>query len=116
MTTRFTDEMMRERLAATAEYTLAILRVTDKRGDAGADEIIWEHGRRNMELHADGVLPIVCPVRDGTDMAGVCVFAQTPERVREILEGDPAVQAGLLTYTIHPCRGFPGSTLPEASA
>jgi hypothetical protein len=43
--TTFTDEMMRERLAAAASYTLAILRVTDKYGMDGTDKIIWEHGR-----------------------------------------------------------------------
>jgi len=32
--------------------------------------------------------------------------------VRTILDGDPAVQAGILSYTVHSCRGFPGSALP----
>jgi hypothetical protein len=59
-----------------------VLRTTDKYGVDGAREIIWEHGRRNMEMQADGLMPIV--------------------------------QAGIMSYTVHACRGFPGSALPPA--
>jgi hypothetical protein len=108
----YTDEMMRARLAEANSYTLVMLRVTDKYGMDGTDEIIWEHGRRNMELQADGVMPIVCPVGDGTGLAGVGIFVDGPDEVRKIMDGDPAVQAGVFTYSVHPCRGFPGSALP----
>jgi hypothetical protein len=110
--TTYTDEMMRARLAEVTSYTLVVLRVTDRYGMDGTDKIIWEHGRRNMELQADGVMPIVCPVGDETGLAGVGIFVDGPERVREIMDGDPAIQAGVLSYSVHPCRGFPGSTLP----
>ena len=112
--TTYTDEMMRERLAQAASYTLVMLRVTDAYGGDDAKQIIWEHGRRNMELQADGVLPIVCPVGDETGLAGVGIFVGSEEEVRTIMDGDPAVQAGILSYTVHPCRGFPGSALPAA--
>jgi hypothetical protein len=113
MTTTYTDEMMRERLAKAASYTLVLLRRTDRYGTDGTDAIIWEHGRRNMGLQADGVMPIVCPVvGDETGLAGVGIFMDGPDKVRAILDGDPAIQAGILSYTVHPCRGFPGSALP----
>jgi len=41
------------------------------------------------------------------------VFAATPEEVDRIYAADPAVQAGMLTYEIHPTRSFPGSALPD---
>ncbi|HKT04850.1 MAG TPA: hypothetical protein VJT31_35500 [Rugosimonospora sp.] len=110
--TTYTDEMMRERLAQAARYTLVMLRRTDRYGTEGTDRIIWEHGRRNMELQADGRLPIVCPVGDDTGLAGVGIFVDGPDEVREILDGDPAIQAGILSYSVHACRGFPGSVLP----
>jgi hypothetical protein len=110
--TTYTDNMMRERLATAASYTLAVLRHGAQYGTTGADKIIWEHGRRNMELQAEGVMPIVCPVGDETDLAGIGIFADGLDEVRKILDGDPAVQAGVLSYTVHPCRGFPGSALP----
>ncbi len=73
-----TDEVMRSRLAETQMYTLAILHLGPHRGDEGADAIIWEHGRRNMALNAEGVLPVVCPVNDGTGTAGIGIFAAPP--------------------------------------
>jgi hypothetical protein len=110
--TAYTDDMMRERLAQAASYTLVVLRQGEKYGTEDAERIIWEHGRRNMVLQADGLMPIVCPVGDGTGLSGIGIFVDGPDKVREIMDGDPAVQAGVLTYSVHPCRGFPGSALP----
>ena len=110
--TTYTDNMMRERLAMAASYTLVMLRHGAKYGTAGADKIIWEHGRRNMELQADGVMPIVFPVGDETGLAGIGIFVDGLDEVRKIMEGDPAIQAGVLSYSMHPCRGLPGSALP----
>ena len=45
MTTTYTDEMMRERLAQARSYTMVVLRVTEKFGMDGTKDIIWEHGR-----------------------------------------------------------------------
>jgi hypothetical protein len=114
MTTIYTDEMMRERLTQTAAYTMVILRTTEKYGSEGTKEIIWEHGRRNMGLQADGLMPVVCPVGDETGLAGVGIFVDDLDTVRSIMDGDPAIQAGVLSYSVHACRGFPGSALPEA--
>jgi hypothetical protein len=107
-----TDDQMREMLKTVKPYTLVVLHSVARQRDAGAAEIIWEHGRRNLELRAQGLLVIVCPVRDGSDVAGICIFTTNSEETKAIMDGDPAVQAGILTYEIHPTRGFPGSTLP----
>jgi hypothetical protein len=112
MTTTFTDDMMRERLARARSYTMVVLRTTEKYGMDGTRDVIWEHGRRNMGLQADGLMPIVCPVGDETGLAGVAIFVDDPDTVRSIMDGDPAVRAGVLSYTVHSCRGFPGSALP----
>jgi hypothetical protein len=112
VTTTYTDEMMRERLAQARTYTMVVLRCTDRYGMDGTNQIIWEHGRRNMGLQADGLMPIVCPVGDETGLAGVAIFVDDPDTVRSIMDSDPAIQAGILSYTVHPCRGFPGSALP----
>lgn len=106
-----TDEVMRERLALTRSYTIALLRKGPAYGTEGSDAIIWEHGRRNMSLREQGLLQIVCPINDGTDAAGVGVFGAAVEQVREVLDGDPAIQAQVLTYELHPARGFPGDGL-----
>ena len=103
---------MRLRISQARSYALVILKKTDKRSEPGADAVVWEHARRNMSLNAEGVLPVVCPVTDGTDVAGIGIFNADVEETKKILEGDPGVKAGLFTYEVHPCRGFPGSALP----
>lgn len=107
-----TDAYMRERLAKTRPYTAVILKKGPEYHMPQAGPVIWEHGRRNFQLRAEGILPLACPINDGTDMAGIGIFTTPPERTREILEGDPAILAGVLVYDIHPVIGFPGSVLP----
>ena len=111
--TTITDEYMKEKMAETKPFTVVIL----KRGLAykmpEVYPIIWEHGRRNFSLHADGLLPIVCPVRDETDLAGIGIFTTDEEETKKILEEDPAIKAGVLIYEIHPTKTFPGSCLPK---
>ncbi len=104
---------MKQMIYATRQYTIVILKATPKRYEAGIENIIWEHGRRNFALRADGLLPIVCPVSDGTNVTGIGIFNASPDATKKIMDGDPGVQAGIFTYEIHPCRGFPGSSLPK---
>jgi len=107
-----TDAYMKEMISATKTYCACILRATPKMKEPGADKTVWEHGRRNFMLRADGVLPIVCPVTDGSEVSGIGIFVGSVEDVSLILEEDPGVKAGLFTYELHTCRGFPGSSLP----
>ncbi len=107
-----TDEYMREMLPKARQYCAVILKVGPDRHQPGVEQIIWEHGRRNMSLREDGVMPIVCPVGDGSDVAGLCIFNLSEEEARAVMDEDPGVKAGVFVYEVHPCRGFPGSCLP----
>jgi hypothetical protein len=111
-----TDDTMLQGRATLRAYTLAIL----KRGPAydppHSDPVIWEHGRRNYALRAAGLLSIVCPISDGTPVAGIGIFNTDAAGVERILEGDPAIQAGILRYEVHPTRSFPGDSLPPVPA
>ncbi len=111
--TTITDEFMRQMISKTRNYCIVILKAGPKKNEEGAEKIIWEHGRRNFALRADGVLSIVCPISDGSNVAGVGIFNADVEEVTKIMDEDPAVKTGVLIYEIHPCRGFPGSCLPE---
>lgn len=110
--TEITDEHMRAGLTQSRAYTLVLLTETPKRREPGADAVVWEHGRRNFALRAQGVLPIVCPVTDDSSLSGIGIFDASPEQVAAIMDEDPGVKAGLFSYEIHPVRGFPGSVLP----
>lgn len=110
--TTITDEFMRQMLSRTRNYCIVILKAGPKKNEDGVEKIIWEHGRRNFELRADGVLPIVCPISDGSDVSGLGIFNAPVEEVKKIMDEDPGVQAGVFVYEIHACRSFPGACLP----
>ena len=68
--TRITDEYMYEMLAKIKDYSIVILRPGPKANEPGIEKIIWEHGRRNFALRADGLLSIVCPVTKESNVSG----------------------------------------------
>lgn len=109
------DEYMQSRLTQAQSYTLLILKTTPKYSRPAADPVVWEHGRRNMALQESGLMPIVCPARDESELAGICIFTVAPERATEIFSEDPGVKAGIFTFDVHSVAGFPGSTLPAES-
>jgi hypothetical protein len=110
--TTITDEFMRQMLTTTRNYSIVILKAGPHKHDEGVEKIIKEHGRRNFELRADGVLSIVCPVSDGSDISGIGIFNASIEEVKKIMDDDPGVKAGVFVYELHPCRSFPGDCLP----
>lgn len=110
--TTITDEYMQQMMAKTRNYTIAILKAGPNKKQDWAEKIIWEHGRRNFELRADGVLAIVCPVGDGSEVCGLYIFNASIEEVQKIMDEDPGVKTGVFVYEIHPCRSFPGDSLP----
>jgi hypothetical protein len=107
-----TDEEMRASLARTREYTVVILHPGPNYGTDEAGALIWEHGRRNFDLRDQGKLAIVCPVPGGGAVSGVGIFTEPLAATRELLDGDPAIAAGVLTYEAHATRSFPGDALP----
>lgn len=114
-----TDEMLREALATTQPYTVLVLKPGPRYSPPGPDRdpeiaaLIQQHGKRNMALRLAGLMPIICPIADGGPLTGIGVFVTDPDETDRIYSMDPAVQAGVLTYEIHPTRSFPGSTLPN---
>ncbi len=107
-----TDEYMKEMILKTNNYTVVILKATEKIKEPGVEKIIWEHGRRNFQLREEGILPIACPIKDGSNVSGVGIFNRSPDEVKKIMDGDPGVIAGIFTYEVHLTRSFPGDKLP----
>ena len=117
-----TDEELEQSLQGIRPYTITVLKVGPNFSrpgpdrDAGVASIIWQHGKRNFALRKAGLMPIVCPIADGSEVVGVSIFNATAEDAQRIMEGDPGVQARVFTYEVHPTRTFPGSTLPVPDA
>ena len=111
--TEITDEFMTQMISRARDYCIVILKAGPNRSHPGAEKIIWEHARRNFLLSAQGLLPIVCPISDGSDLAGIGIFNANIEETKSIMEDDPGVKEGIFVYEAHPCRSFPGDCLPE---
>jgi hypothetical protein len=113
-----TDEMLGDAIAASTPFTAVILRAGPRFAMPGPDRsdevsaIIWAHGKRNFALYLAGLLPVVCPIADGSGVAGVGIFAAGETAVAEILDADPAIRAGVLTYELHPTRTFTITSAP----
>ena len=106
------DEFMQEMLATTRKYCVVILKVGPKRNEEGVEKIVWEPVRRNFALRAEGMLSIVCPIADGSEVTGVGIFNADVEEVKKLMDEDPGVKAGAIVYEIHACRSFAGDSLP----
>ena len=111
-TDRITDDYMRDRISQAKTYALIVLRPTQEYFAADSRPIVREHGQRNMALQAAGIMPIVCPVGDG-EISGIGIFNTDPDEARAIMADDPGVRAGIFTFEVHNCRGFPGDSLPS---
>ncbi|MFD9739342.1 hypothetical protein [Umezawaea sp. NPDC059074] len=111
MTTPISDDDMRAGMATTKAYTAVILKAGPNFHSPEAAPVVWEHGRRNFALRAEGVLNIVCPVVDDTEVCGIGVLDADLETARTIIGEDPGVRAGIFTFTVHPVRSFPGDSL-----
>ncbi|MCV7434117.1 YciI family protein [Mycolicibacterium bacteremicum] len=109
--TTFGDDEMKAMLDTAKTYSLMLLKDGPNAADAEAPQLVWEHGRRNFGLRDEGRLLIVLPVVDDSEVCGVGVFAASVEETVEIMNGDPGVQAGVFTFEVHPCLGFPGDAL-----
>jgi hypothetical protein len=107
-----TDEMMRERLTRAKPYCVVLLRKGPRWERPDAQEIIWEHGRRNFELRQAKKLAIVCPLGGSTDVRGIGIFDAGVDETTAIMLDDPAVKAEVLVFEALPCRSFAGDVLP----
>jgi hypothetical protein len=107
-----TDDYMNNRISQARTYALVVLKPTPAYFAAPSRPIVWEHGRRNMALQAAGIMPIVCPVGDD-EISGIGIFNSSPDEAQSIMADDPGVRAGIFTFEVHACRGFPGDALPS---
>ena len=101
---------MQSELARSRIYSLVLL-LPGPNVDSATRELIWEHGRRNFQLRDSGVMNIVGPLRDDGTIQGICILNVPVEEAAAIMDGDPAVAAGVFTYEAHPFTGFPGDAL-----
>jgi len=106
-----TDAEMKTIIAYSQPYSVVVLKAGPKFRTDEAKPLIWEHSRRNFSLRASGKLSIILGASDDSDIRGYGIFDQDPETTAKIMNDDPAVQAGVFEFDVHPVRGFPGGAL-----
>ena len=106
-----TNEHMMEMLGKSATYNIVVLKRGPDEDIPEAQQIVWEHARRNFQLRAEGLLSVVCPITEENEIKGIGIFNCDKEQLKEIMDADPGVQKGLFVYEILPCRSFPGDAL-----
>ena len=107
-----TDAYMQTMLASSRLYTVVLLGRGPAYGTPESLPVIWEHGRRNFQLRDSGELALVGPLTDGGTFVGICVFTVEQDEARRLMEEDPAIMAGILTFEVHTWKSFPGDGLP----
>ena len=80
MTAQISDEYMNEQRARTRQYTLMLLKKTAGFDPEEVWPIVWEHGRRNFALRADGLVSIVLPMVDDSELAGCASSTSKPTK------------------------------------
>ena len=114
--TAISDDEMQARLETVRPYVTVFL----KKGPAYLPpesrppeqaKIVWEHGRRNMQLHDEGKMAIVGPLKGAGEIVGMCIFSVPEEEVRDLMDSDGAVEAGVFVYEIVTLFGKPGQSL-----
>ncbi len=110
--TEITDEYTKQILLNTKNYTIVILKKTEKINEPGTDKIKYEHGKRNFQLREDGIMSIVCRINDASNISSIGIFNSNPDEVKKIMDEDPGVIAGIFTYEVHIFSSFPGDKLP----
>ncbi|SMO65340.1 hypothetical protein [Solitalea koreensis] len=109
--TTISDDFMKQMLTSTKGYTVVILKAGPNRERPDVQQIIWEHARRNFALRADGLLSIVCPVTDESEVKGIGIFNADEGETKKIMDADPGVIEGVFVYETHSARSFPGDAL-----
>ena len=108
-----TNEFMMSMLSKTKQYTLVLLKAGPQINHPDFNAMLWEHARRNFALREEGLLSIVCPVTDESDLKAIGIFNTDAQTTKQLMEEDICVQAGIFTFDIHPTKSFPGDSLPE---
>jgi uncharacterized protein YciI len=111
---QFVPQEILPRLADLSPYTLVVLRKGDCYHDDNAMEIIQgKHLPYVFEQRDRGDMILTFPIMDNTDLAAIAIYnTQSKHDVRDWMEQDPAVQAGIFSYEIVSGVGLKGDTLP----
>jgi len=107
-----TKEFMLSKLKETKQYCAVILKKGPNRNIPDAEQIQFEHGRRNFQLREEGKLLIVVLVPGESEVKGIGIFnSENIDEVKSIMDDDPGVKTGFFVYELYLGFSFPGDKL-----
>jgi uncharacterized protein YciI len=102
-------------LASIKPYVLVVLTKGENYGLSDTPRIIQsEHLPYIFEQRRDNQMVLTMPVMDNTtNLAAVAIYnTRDKEEVKNLMDKDPAIQAGVFNYEIVTGMGLPGDKLP----
>ena len=116
-TISITDEYIMSQVQKGKHYILWLLKrnpdYNKEESQEEAQKIQMAHLHNIFKLKAEGKLVLAGPVDTDAELRGIGIFNLTDmEEVKKLVEEDPAVKSGRLTYEIYPWFGLPGDKLP----
>lgn len=97
------------------QYVLVLLKAGENRSQSTeeAAEIQKGHLAHLAKMEELGFLVMAGPLGDSDELRGICVYnVNSVEKVRELVDQDPAIKAGRLVAEIHPWWAARGTKLP----
>lgn len=112
-----TPEFIQQEIARGRTYIVAFLKAGPQR--EGIDQATLDQNQANHLNHLfamkeQGKLAIFGPFMEDGELRGLCIFASKDiNEVKQLLEEDPHIKSGYLTYEIHTWFGLPQDKLPD---
>lgn len=97
------------------QYVFVLLKTGPNRNQSEAEvtEIQRGHLAHLAKMEELGYLVVAGPMGDDTELRGICVYnVNDVEKVKELVNEDPAIKAGRLIAEIHPWWAARGTKLP----
>lgn len=96
------------------KYFMAFLKSGTKKSDPEEAMVIQQaHLNHMSQLAEKNKICVAGPFGDDTEFRGIVIYnVKDEEEARSYVESDPAVEAGVLTYELHPWWAAKGSRLP----
>jgi uncharacterized protein YciI len=109
-----TEEYIQNKISSGKQYCLFLYLAGPNRNqsDSECEKLTKEHLKHLFRLRKEGKLILNGPVMDEVPLRGIGIFNFTDkEEAKRLLDEDPAVKEGRLTYAVYSWFGLPGDSV-----
>jgi uncharacterized protein YciI len=112
-----TPQLIQKEISRGKQYSLVLLKKGPNAESVDSVQLAKDQDAHLIHLFSmkqKGLMPIFGPLLEDIELRGICIFNITDkEEIKKLLDEDPHVKSGRLTYEIHSWFGLPGSRLPK---